>query len=229
MTNDGRFLLLQINDAVFPIGAYTQSYGLETYVQNGTVHDAASAERYIRANLTHAFVYSELLCVRIAYTRAAQEQLDELVQLEALSRAARVPRELREAAFRLGGRFARTARGLACDLLPVFDRYVDACGKTGMSHAVAYGVFCAAARLPLDEVLAAFAYAQTSAMVVNAVKLVPLGQQAGQRMLSDLRGLLGELCRTAQTLTADDLFRTAPGLDVRAMQHERLYSRLYMS
>lgn len=229
MTRDAQFLLLQINDAVFPIGAYTQSYGLETYVQKDMVCDAQRAEEYICANLMHAFLYSELLCVRVAYERAVCGDIEGLMQLEALSLASRVPRELREAASRLGGRFTRTAEELGCELLPSFAQYVQACAATGVTHAAAYGVFCAAAKLPLDDVLAAFAYAQTSAMVVNAVKLVPLGQMAGQKMLSRLRVKLDALCTQVRALDDSDLFRTAPGLDVRAMQHERLYSRLYMS
>ena len=43
MDLNSKFLLLQINDAMFPIGAYSHSYGLETYIQNGIVHDSQTA------------------------------------------------------------------------------------------------------------------------------------------------------------------------------------------
>ena len=55
-TDSNYFLLLQINDAVFPIGAYTHSYGLETYIQKNLVHDRESAFEYIKANLRGTFL-----------------------------------------------------------------------------------------------------------------------------------------------------------------------------
>ena len=55
------FLLLQINDSLFPIGGYSHSYGLETYIQKGLVQDAAGAEDYIRRRLRYNFLYTDLL------------------------------------------------------------------------------------------------------------------------------------------------------------------------
>ena len=51
MDLNSKFLLLQINDAMFPIGAYSHSYGLETYIQNGIVHDSQTAGEFIRKKL----------------------------------------------------------------------------------------------------------------------------------------------------------------------------------
>ena len=61
------FLLLELNDALFPIGAYAHSYGLEAYVQQGLVHDAATAEKWLQAYFSGRFLYGELLSARLAY------------------------------------------------------------------------------------------------------------------------------------------------------------------
>ena len=58
-----KFFLLQVNDALFPIGGYSHSYGLETYIQKGLVHDEDSAEEFIHKRLEYNFLYNEFLAV----------------------------------------------------------------------------------------------------------------------------------------------------------------------
>ena len=60
MDKKSKFLLLQVNDALFPIGGYSHSYGLETYIQKELVTNAAEAEAYIRNKLTQNLLYNEL-------------------------------------------------------------------------------------------------------------------------------------------------------------------------
>lgn len=67
------FLLLQINDSLFPIGGYSHSYGLETYIQKGIVHNSELAAEYIRKRLLYNFLYTDFLAVRLAYDAALQE------------------------------------------------------------------------------------------------------------------------------------------------------------
>ena len=87
-------LLLQINDALFPIGGYSHSYGLETYIQKELVSDEESAAEYIRNNLRFSVCFNELLLARLAYEAAAQDSenaLQELLVLEELAAASRSP------------------------------------------------------------------------------------------------------------------------------------------
>jgi urease accessory protein len=276
---NNRYLLLQINDAAFPIGAYAHSFGLETYVQVGAVHDAPSARDYLEQMLQNVFLYGDLLLARLAWqaaraacaTCAAKtagiagqavpetrslnnaivtscdtvaittvdavtatdvaadvsqnstsftlEELATLESLEELACASRTPLELREASVKLGSRFAKTTAGFSQDLSP----------SAQHSYAIAYGEFCALHDIDLQEALSAFIFAQTSAQITTCVKLIPLSQTAGQILLAGFYPLFDQLLASVLALTADDLFRSTPGYDIRAMQHEQLYSRLYMS
>ena len=225
-----KFFLLQVNDALFPIGGYSHSYGLETYIQKGIVHDEDSAEEFIHKRLEYNFLYNEFLAVRLGWEYAVRGDLTAISRLEEIMEAGKIPRETREASRKLGSRFIKTLSALE---MPrenrVFEEYREARKGKSVHHAVAYGVFCGAAGITREEALEHFLYAQTSAMVTNCVKTIPLSQSSGQKLLSGCYPLLQKLTREVKELGEEWLGLSSPGFDLRCMQHEGLYSRIYMS
>lgn len=225
-----KFFLLQVNDALFPIGGYSHSYGLETYIQKGIVHDEDSAEEFIHKRLEYNFLYNEFLAVRLGWEYAVSGDLTAISRLEEIMEAGKIPRETREASRKLGSRFIKTLSALE---IPrenrVFEEYREARKGKSVHHAVEYGVFCGAAGITREEALEHFLYAQTSAMVTNCVKTIPLSQSSGQKLLSGCYPLLQKLTREVKELGEEWLGLSGPGFDLRCMQHEGLYSRIYMS
>lgn len=225
-----KFFLLQVNDALFPIGGYSHSYGLETYIQKEIVHDEDSAEEFIHKRLEYNFLYNEFLAVRLGWEYAVSGDLTAISRLEEIMEAGKIPRETREASRKLGSRFIKTLSALE---IPrenrVFEEYREARKGKSVHHAVAYGVFCGAAGITREEALEHFLYAQTSAMVTNCVKTIPLSQSSGQKLLSGCYPLLQKLTREVKELGEEWLGLSGPGFDLRCMQHEGLYSRIYMS
>ena len=96
--SEKQFYLLQVNDALFPIGGYSHSQGLETYIQRGIVHNVDTAREYITHKIKWNLAYTELLAARLAYEAAEKKDLQELLYLEELLEASRIPMEQREAA-----------------------------------------------------------------------------------------------------------------------------------
>ena len=215
---------------LFPIGGYSHSYGLETYIQKGIVHDEDSAEEFIHKRLEYNFLYNEFLAVRLGWEYAVRGDLTAISRLEEIMEAGKIPRETREASRKLGSRFIKTLSALE---IPrenrVFEEYREARKGKSVHHAVAYGVFCGATGITREEALEHFLYAQTSAMVTNCVKTIPLSQSSGQKLLSGCYPLLQKLTREVKELGEEWLGLSGPGFDLRCMQHEGLYSRIYMS
>ena len=225
-----RLLLLQVNDALFPIGAYSHSYGLETYIQEGRVRDAKTAGEYISRKLALGTVYTDLLAVRLACEKAGTGNLEALDELEDMLEASLIPRECREAFKKLGNRFAKTVSGLPIPWkTQVFEAYVKRRGEGGVCHPCAYGVFCAGTGIPAEDAMLHYLYAQTSAMVTNCVKAVPLSQTEGQKILTAQLGAFPGLLEQAKEAPEKMLGLGAPGFDLAGILHETLYSRLYMS
>ena len=225
-----KFFLLQVNDALFPIGGYSHSYGLETYIQKGIVHDEDSAEEFIHKRLKYNFLYNEFLAARLGWDHAVNGDLEAISRLEEIMEAGKIPRETREASRKLGSRFIKTLSALGIPYENrIFQEYREARKGKSVHHAVAYGVFCGAAGISREEALEHFLYAQTSAMVTNCVKTIPLSQSSGQKLLSGSYTLLQKLTREVTELGEEWLGLSGPGFDLRCMQHEGLYSRIYMS
>ena len=229
--SEKQFYLLQVNDALFPIGGYSHSQGLETYIQRGIVHDVDTAREYITHKIKWNLAYTELLAARLAYEAAEKKDLKELLYLEELLEASRIPMEQREAARKMGSRFAKTIEklGLSISENGIFREYLDARKGKAVNHCCIYGVFCAEMQIPLEKALTHYLYAQTSAIVTNCVKTIPLSQTSGQQLLSGCYGEFDEILKDVMTRSEEDMCLSAPGFDIRGIQHEKLYSRLYMS
>ena len=224
------FLLFQINDSLFPIGAYSHSYGLETYIQKKLVNDVDTAFEYLKCNLKSNFLYSELLAINLAYEYSSNGNLNKLLRLDNILNASKSPKEIRLASQKLGSRFIKTL--MSSDIAYENNNFIDYVNKSKdnfPTHTVAYGVFCQSVGREKERAIDGFLYSYTSSTITNCVKSIPLSQTQGQQLLYKSYDIFEEVIEKLDKLTIDDLCISTPGFDIRCMQHETLYSRLYMS
>lgn len=228
--NKNIFILLQINDALFPIGAYSHSYGLETYIQKNIVKDIDTVFKYLKCNLKTTILYTELLSISLAYDYAKDNKLNEIIRLEEIINASKIPSEIRLASQKLGSRFIKTVESIEISTKgQIFNDYIKARKEIQPTHSVAYGVFCSAVGIEKIKAIEGFLYSYTSSTITTCVKSIPLSQTHGQRLLYKSYEIFEEILNILPSLTLKDLCISTPGFDIRCMQHETLYSRLYMS
>lgn len=227
---DPFFCLLQISDPMLPIGGFTQSFGLETYVQKGIVHDAGSARKYLESYLLNSFLYNDLLAVKLAWEYAGASNLDGICNLEKIISAAKTPRELRTASMKLGARFLIIVEAVLKDH-PFFNSYLQMVksGQCAGNYSVSFGL--ATKLLDIDKTLAlsAVSYSTASQIINNCAKLVPISQKDGQKILFGAQAVFQQIIDKVETLNESSLGISSVGFDLRSMQHERLYTRLYIS
>ena len=224
------FILFQINDALFPIGAYSHSYGLETYIQKNLVRDVDSAYEYLKSNLMSNFLYSELLSIYLAYEYASRNNTKGIIKIDNILNNSKSSREVRIASQKLGSRFIKTLINTDVKYKNYhFINYVKSSENSLPTHTVAYGVFCQSIGISKDKAIEGFLYSYTSQTITNCVKTIPLSQTDGQRLLYKSYEIFEVILNILPKLTIDDLCLSTPGFDIRSMQHETLYSRLYMS
>ncbi len=225
-------LLLQINDPFFPMGAYTHSYGLETYVQKGIVKDQKSAMQYLSSNIRTSLLFGDMLALKLAYGLSYEANISELVKLDETYYALKAPKEVRIAGEKFTSRFIKNVKALPLsyktDCFNIYCTMLEQETCKGQL-AVVYGAFCASIGISLESSVLHFTYAQASGIVNNLVKLIPLSQTDGQIILNKSFSYISESIKQLQALTFNDLGSSTPAFELRSMQHEMLYSRLYMS
>ena len=224
--------LLQLSDPALPIGGYAHSAGLETYVQQEIVHDPATAREWVTHILGTAIHYTDAALLSLAYEATCDNNPTRLTELNALAEALKLPREIRESSRLLGRR-----------LLAIFTPHLTQTNSTQPNptptptapaspnphYSIAFAWCAANLGIALAPTLTAFYYNAAAGMVTNCVKLIPIGQQDGQKILFSLHPLIGELTEKSIHPDEDLIGLCCPALDIRCMQHEQLYSRLYMS
>ncbi|MEO7311849.1 MAG: urease accessory protein UreF [Chitinophagaceae bacterium] len=221
--------LLQLSDPTLPIGGYAHSSGLETYVQQGAVHDLSTTRAFVSAMLTQNLQYTDAAFVSLTYDAALAQDFDSVLQLDAHCNAVKLPFEIRQASQKLGTRLIKIFQPVCNDSLA--GKYQKAIGakQAPGHHCIAFGLFAAALKIPKRDMLTGFYYNAAAGFVTNSVKLVPLGQQDGQELLFSLHPLIAQLVENTMQPDESRIGMCCTGFDIRCMQHETLYSRLYMS
>ncbi|MDB5989380.1 MAG: ureF [Herbaspirillum sp.] len=218
--------LLQLASPSLPIGAYSYSQGLEAALENGSVHDAASARVWISAALHQVVARFEApifwRLMQAFEARDAQAVADWNARFIAARDTAEFRAETIQMGYSLGKLVGELGIGDAA-LLAILQAQPELPLPTALAYAAT------ALEVPAAEALLGMLFSWAENQVLVCVKSVPLGQVAGQRLLLSLQAELAQAALLAQTLADDELSNWSPGLSLLSMQHEVQYSRLYRS
>lgn len=218
--------LLQLASPALPVGAYSYSQGLEAATEAGLVHDAASAQQWISDVLEIAVARMEgpvLLRLHRAW-RAGDRSA--IAHWNDLFLASRETAELRAETLQMGYSLARllgdlhTATGSTCDALRTMPE---------IAFPTAYAGAAAHWSIPENDSLIAYLWGWLENQVMAGIKVIPLGQTSGQKILLDLGGSLPDIAVQIAAIDDDSLGNFAPGLALLSCHHETQYSRIFRS
>lgn len=218
--------LLRLASPQLPIGGYSYSQGLEMAVDNGRVQDAASARRWISDQLRLNLARFEAPLL-LAHCRAAADQdWAKLAQVCEEHRASRETRELYQESRQMGYSLQQLLNGL-----PELDSAArEFLSQRGEPHlALGWALAARAWHISPDDALAAWLWSWLENQLAVLMKTLPLGQQAAQRLTSELLPLLQQAQQDAECIDRKHLGSAAFGLSLACMAHERQYSRLFRS
>ena len=225
--------LAQLCDSALPTGAFSHSFGLETYICEGVVDDEASFVSWLRALVSTQLTFSEGLGLRLAFEAVVADDWEAIAHLDELLVAQAVPIQVRRAGVTMGQRLLTITRlalkGTDGDrLLSRYAVLVDAevcCAHPAIVLAIAGYVLTA----PPAAVTAAYLHSSVISLTQNAVRAIPLGQDAGQRAIASVRDDVRAAVRRIGGLDEMDLGAAAPGIEISQMRHERQRARMFMS
>jgi urease accessory protein len=212
--------LLHLASPALPIGAFHFSQGLEYAVEAGWVRDEASSLQWIAGVARHAIGTLDLPVLVRMHRACNAGDIGNLRRWGRFLLAARETEELRAEDRHMGSALARILRELGAG---------NANLEESAGYAEMFAVACAHWHIPEHDALQAYAWTWAENQVLAAVKLVPLGQTAGQRLLHSLVPLLEEISAHASRIDDDDIGACALLQGLASARHETQYTRLFKS
>jgi urease accessory protein len=215
--------LLQLASPLLPVGGYSYSEGLENLISQGIIGDRATLQAWIDRELEAGAIRIETAMMDRAYVATMAADSDLLHYWNDWLSAARETAELRLQSWQMGGSLAK----LALELTPELSKSIDSLSH--YNYAIVYGAIACHWQIDRQAAIAAYLQCWATNAIGAGIKLIPLGQTAGQQILWTLSPTVDRLVVEIPSIADEDLFACSWGLSLASMQHETLYSRLFRS
>jgi urease accessory protein len=218
--------LMWLASPALPVGGFSYSEGLEAAIDTGLVGNELQASRWLQDQLHLGLARSELALLSKAFGAWRRGDLAAITELNAWVGATRESSELRQQTEQMGRSLVAWLKNRGVD-----DARVAALEalKPAPTWPVAFALASAQTGAPLRETLLSFAFGWAENMVQAALKTVPLGQNAGQRILATLAEQIPAAVDHAMALMDSERQAFTPMLAILSAQHETQYSRLFRS
>ncbi|WJD78853.1 urease accessory protein UreF [Priestia megaterium] len=221
--------LIQLCDSNFPSGAFSHSFGFETYIQRDQIYNTETFQEALRTYLDVQLTYTDGLACRLAYEYAAHDQFNEIMRVDHELYALALSKETREGTRRVGQRMLK----LCLELFQgsYLEKYMsEVKAKKAYGHpAVVFALASLQLNIKKEEAILSHLYASISSLIQNAVRGIPIGQTDGQKTLILFQPLLQHALQHILQADQEEFGAVTPGLEIAQMQHEQLHVRLFMS
>ena len=220
---EGRLALLRLVSPSLPVGAYAGSEGLEYAVEAGWLPGEIEVLGWLRGRLRHSLTRLDIpLLVRFHTAWQANDRV-ALARWSDFLGASRETQELAAHDRSLGRALARLLADLGVA------RAEELVESPGVSYTAAFALAADAWAISLEAATEGYLFAWAENQVAAAVKLVPLGQTQGQRILGALMPESPERAAWGRGLADEDIGFSEPGLSIASALHESQYARLFRS
>lgn len=217
---------MQLASPALPVGGFSYSEGLEAGVENGLVGSETQAGDWLLDQLRLSLERAELPVLARALPAWQANDLARIVELNDWICNTRESAEQRQQTQQMGRSLAEWLKNRE----PPDARVAQLASlKPAPTWPVAFALAAAQTGAPPQDVLLAFAYGWSENMVQAAMRSVPLGQSAAQRMLARLIEAIPDAVQRAAALPDDQRQAFTPMLAILSAQHETQYSRLFRS
>jgi urease accessory protein len=215
--------LLQLVSPGLPIGMYSYSQGLERAIDDGLVLNAEQASEWIYGLLDHCLVNVDLPVADRLYKAWSANEIEVVEKWSATLLACRETSELKAEDRQTGQALARLLADMDVTEANVWIR------QSYTTLPTMYALAAVSWHIPKQQALAGLLWSWLENQVLCAVKLVPLGQVAGQRLLFDLAATIPALVKRGLLIEDDEIGGSVFGLALASSRHEMQYSRLFRS
>jgi urease accessory protein len=213
--------LMTLLSPAFPVGSFAYSHGLETLIVDGTLGNAEEMRLWLTDLLEMGSIWNDAALFCQAHAAAMECDSARLSALAELALALTGSKERHLETMAQGRAFIDAASaGWPSPSIAHFQ-------QADVPYPVAVGAVAADHRIEAEAAAAAYLNALCTSLVSVCVRLIPLGQSAGVRLLASLHPRIAATAKRAAASTLDDLGSATILSDIAAMRHETLHSRVF--
>jgi urease accessory protein len=216
--------VLHLVSPTLPVGAYSYSEGLESCVDQGIVTTAADLHHWLQFELNSGAIRTEAAIVLRSHRSAAAMDWDRLLAWHHWLGAFRETDEIRSQSLQMGRSLLRLLMDTHSIAPPIAAIFPEGC-----HFAIAFAIAAQYWNLDAELATLGYLYSWLTNLVNAGVRLVPLGQTAGQQILLDLYPIVSQAVAEIMDCTDADLWSCNWGTSLASMTHETQYSRLFRS
>jgi urease accessory protein len=225
MTDSSLMQLMWLASPALPIGGFSYSECLESGVDAGLVTTESEACAWLVDQLHLNLARSDLPAVAQAMAAWRADDMPRMAQLNAWVLQTRESSELRAQSAQMGKSLLEWLKNHTT----ATPTQIACLGALEPCYPVAFALAASGTGAPVRQCLLAYAFGWAENMVQAAIKSVPLGQSAGQRILSAITAVIPAAVDEALTITDDSRQAFSPMLAILSSRHEVQYSRLFRS
>jgi urease accessory protein len=215
--------LWQLISPALPIGAFAYSQGLEYAVEQGWISDEKTTEQWITGLLSHSMSSLDVPVLARMYKSWQQDATDSVIYWTHYLQASRESNELLTEDRQVGSALKKLLQDLN------IHKATDWPENPKPSFATMFALAASHWTVTLNEACQGYLWSWSENQVAAAIKLVPLGQTAGQRILSTIIEQIPQAVQRGLVLTDDEIGAAAQGLGIASALHETQYTRLFRS
>lgn len=221
--------LFQLCDSNFPTGAFSHSFGLERYIQDGSVTNQETFSQWLELYLDEQLAYADGLAVRLTYEAIEESDFEKIWKLDRMLTVQNLARETRDGTQRIGDGMLKLSEALyEAPLLSLYRERIK--NKQSFGHpAIVFTMVGHFLQVQKDTIILYYLYSTIASLVQNAVRAIPLGQTAGQKTIYAFQEKLIATTEKIEQLHEEDFGIVSPGIELSQMQHERVNVRIFMS
>lgn len=217
--------LMQLASPSLPVGSYAYSQGLESAIEAGWISDKASLEQWLQGVMTSTIKRVDIPLFKRLYTGWQHEELDRIKYWNNYLVASRETMELRNEEQVRGMALWNLLQGLGLTGPGV----LESIGNNNMSYLCAYTYASSCWCIDMREAALAYVWGWAENQVLSAIKLMPIGQLAGQTLLGRLMDTMTEVTGQGMEIEDDQIGALLPACTMASVLHETQYSRLFRS
>ena len=228
-TNINLLYLMHIHDSAFPMGSYTHSFGMETYIQSDKISKKEDLLNFCQSYVEENLVYNDAIIVKEAFNLCQEKNWRKLIELENMYEAMKVASESRNASRMIGKQFLKGILPVApFEDLQYWSNKIKGNEATGQ-YAIVYSIYAVNMGFDLQTTIMTFMYSSVVSLIHNGIRAIPLGQNAGIEIIHQIIPLIGRCVEEVEKKSLRDLSNHSIGLEIASMKHRFLGSRLFIS